>query len=66
MLPLSIRVELVTEYLYSDIFQFFSRYFSENTIHNGKLLFDLAFGFQPRIFEPSGKIDDEMLIYDED
>ena len=53
----------MTKYLFEDIFQKFRRFF--NTIENkeSRFLYDVAFGFMPRKFEPT---DEDHLIYDEE
>ena len=48
ILPMSIRHELVTKYLFNDMFTMFKKYFPDESIHNSQLLFDLAFGLVPR------------------
>ena len=46
MLPLSIKEEIVTQYLYIDIFRNFKRYFNEESLEKDtKLLYDFSFGF---------------------
>ena len=66
LLPISIKTELITKYIYADIFIYFKRYFNDESYQNKQLLYDFAYGFQPRIFQPSGQLDDELIIYDED
>jgi len=52
-------------YLFSDIFRQFKRFFNVDS-DKGKetrFLYDVAFGFMPRKFEPT---EDDKIIYDEE
>lgn len=62
LLPDSIKSELLSNYLFNDIFRSFRRFFELNTHCQMCLLSDITYGFQPRIFQP---YDDDKIIYDE-
>ena len=54
----------MTVYLFSDIFKQFKRFFnvdSKQDTHT--FLYDCAFGFMPRKFEPT---EEDQIIYDEE
>ena len=53
----------MTVYLFSDIFRQFKRFFNVDTANETRFLYDIAFGFMPRNFEPT---DDDKIIYDEE
>jgi len=52
-------------YLFSDIFRQFRRFFNvdSDSTKETRFLYDVAFGFMPRKFEPT---DDDKIIYDEE
>jgi len=53
----------MTVYLFSDIFRQFKRFFNVDSSKETRFLYDVAFGFMPRKFEPT---DDDKIIYDEE
>lgn len=55
----------MTVYLFSDLFKQFKRFFfvAENK-NQSQFLYDCAFGFMPREFNPNN--DEDKLIYDEE
>lgn len=64
-LPRKIKNQIMTVYLFSDIFKEFKRFFSvgENANESG-FLYDCAFGFMPREFDPENN--EDKVIYDEE
>lgn len=53
----------MTVYLYSDIFEKFKKFFNVDTYQESRFLYDIAYGFMPRIFEVT---EEDSLIYDEE
>lgn len=53
----------MTVYLFSDIFKRFKKFFNVDSDGETRFLYDVAFGFMPRNFEPN---DDDKIIYDEE
>ena len=53
----------MTVYLFSDVFRHFSRFFNVNSPKETRFLYDVAFGFMPRKFEPN---EEDQIIYDEE
>jgi hypothetical protein len=53
----------MTVYLFSDVFKQFKRFFSVNSVKESRFLYDIAFGFMPRKFEPN---EEDKVIYDEE
>ena len=53
----------MTQYLFSDVFERFSRFFKVKGKDQSRFLYDIAFGFLPRTFAPEG---DDRIIYDEE
>lgn len=62
LLPDSIKSELLSNYLFNDIFRAFRRFFELNTLDQRTMLSDISYGFMPRIFDPQ---DDDKIIYEE-
>lgn len=50
-------------YLFSDIYKEYNRFFNVNQPEETNFLYDIAFGFMPRKFEPT---DEDRIIYDEE
>jgi len=50
-------------YLFSDIFKQFKRFFNIESVKDTRFLYDIAFGFMPRKFEPT---EEDKMIYDEE
>jgi hypothetical protein len=53
----------MTKYLFEDIFRKFYRFFNYSENKESRFLYDVAFGFMPRRFEPT---DEDKIIYDEE
>lgn len=53
----------MTVYLFSDVFKQFKRFFSVDSVKESRFLYDIAFGFMPRKFEPT---EEDKVIYDEE
>lgn len=53
----------MTKYLFADIFQKFRRFFNTTENKESRFLYDIAFGFMPRKFEPT---EEDKIIYDEE
>ena len=54
----------MTVYLFSDIFKQFKRFFNVDTAKDTHtFLYDCAFGFMPRKFEPT---EEDQIIFDEE
>jgi len=53
----------MTVYLFSDIFKQFKRFFNVDSAKESRFLYDIAFGFMPRKFEPT---EEDKVIYDEE
>ena len=62
-LPMKIKTQIMTVYLFQDVFLKFRRFFKVDTPDEMNFLYDIAFGFLPRHFLPS---DDDKIIYDEE
>ena len=62
LLPNSIKSELLSNYLFNDIFRAFRRFFELSTLDQRTMLSDISYGFMPRIFDPH---DDDKIIYEE-
>ena len=62
-LPVKIRTQIMTVYLFQDIFLKFRRFFKVDTDDELEFLYDISFGFLPRHFLPT---DDDRIIYDEE
>ena len=63
-LPRQIKNQILTVYLFQDIFKDFKNFFMVDTVKENRFLYDISFGFMPRKFglsEPA-----ERLIYDEE
>ena len=63
-LPRKIKNQIMTVYLFSDVFIQFKRFFKVNTSNETKFLYDIAFGFMPRKFECLHE--EDKIIYDEE
>jgi hypothetical protein len=50
-------------YLFEDIFYNFKRFFIIESAEDSRFLYDSAFGFMPRSFDPTS---DDKVIYDEE
>ena len=64
-MPHVIKQSLVVDYLFKDLYIRYSRFFTKEILFHKEMLYDFAFGFQPRIFEPDDTINDDGTIYDE-
>ena len=54
----------MTVYLFSDVFKTFKRFFNVESMNDSHtFLYDCAFGFMPRKFEPTAE---DKIIYDEE
>jgi hypothetical protein len=53
----------MTNYLFEDIFYKFRVFFNTQENRESRFLYDIAFGFMPRRFEPT---EDDKIIYDEE
>lgn len=62
-LPSRLKNQIMTVYLFSDIFEKFKRFFNVDTVRESKFLFEVTFGFMPRKFEPT---EEDKIIYDEE
>ena len=62
-LPRKIKNQIMTVYLFSDIFRQFKRFFNVDSAKESRFLYDVAFGFMPRNFTTN---DDDKIIYDEE
>ena len=62
-LPKKIKNQIITVYLFSDIFKQFKRFFNIESVKDTRFLYDIAFGFMPRKFEPT---EEDKMIYDEE
>ena len=62
LLPDNIKSELLSNYLFTDIFRAFRRIFELNTLDQRTMLSDISDGFMPRVFDPH---DDDKIIYEE-
>lgn len=62
LLPETIKSELLSNYLFNDIFRAFRRFFALNTQEQRSMLSDISYGFMPRLFSFH---DDDKIIYDE-
>lgn len=64
-LPRKIKNQILTVYLFSDIFKEFKRFFSVGgCATESGFLYDCAFGFMPREFDPNNN--EDKIIYDEE
>ena len=63
-LPRKLKNQIMTVYLFSDIFKQFKRFFSVDSVKESRFLYDIAFGFMPRRFDPAD--DADKVIYDEE
>lgn len=62
-LPDKIKYQIMSVYLFSDIFKQHKRFFHAGTDNEARFLYDIAFGFMPRRFEPT---EEDRIIYDEE
>jgi hypothetical protein len=62
-LPGKIKGQLMTVYLFSDIFKQFKRFFCLDSFQNTRFLYEISFGFMPRKFEAT---EEDQIIYDEE
>lgn len=62
-LPRKLKNQIMTVYLFSDVFKQFKRFFSVDSVKESRFLYDIAFGFMPRKFEPT---EEDKVIYDEE
>lgn len=53
----------MAKYLFGDLFYKFKRFFNADENRESKYLYDIAFGFMPRRFEPT---EEDKIIYDEE
>lgn len=63
-LPRKAKNQIMTVYLFSDIFSQFKRFFVVGAENETKFMYDIAFGFMPRKFECLH--DEDKIIYDEE
>jgi hypothetical protein len=62
-LPNKLKNQIMTVYLFSDIFERFKKFFNIDSVKESRFLYDISFGFMPRRFDP---IEDDKIIYDEE
>ena len=53
----------MTKYLFEDVFFKFQRFFNYKENRESRFLYDVAFGFMPRKFEPT---EEDEIIYEEE
>ena len=63
-LPKKLKTQIMTSYLFSDIFKKFKKFFQVGSVKETKFLYDIAFGFMPRKFEHLD--DQDKILYDEE
>ena len=63
-LPRKTKNQIMTVYLFADIFSQFKRFFMVGDENDTKFMYDIAFGFMPRKFECLH--DEDKVIYDEE
>lgn len=64
ILPIKIKIQLISDYLFEDVFNKFTRFFVPDVLEDKQFLYDIAFGFLPRKFDSED--DGDKVIYDED
>ena len=62
-LPHKIKNQIMTVYLFEDIFRQFKRFFNVDSAKDTHFLYDVAFGFMPRKFDIT---EEDKIIYDEE
>ena len=62
-LPQKLKNQIMTVYLFSDLFKNFKKFFSVDSVSESRFLYEVAFGFMPRRFEAT---DEDGVIYDEE
>ena len=62
-LPTKLKNQIMTVYLFSDVFERFKRFFNVDSVRESKFLYEVTFGFMPRKFEAN---DEDKIIYDEE
>lgn len=62
-LPDKLKNQIMTVYLFSDIFEKFKKFFNVDTVKESRFLYEIAFGFLPRKFDNT---EEDNLIYDEE
>ena len=62
-LPLSLKRQVMAQYLFEDVFGKFNRFFHTVDNKESRFLYDVAFGFLPRRFDTS---EEDRVIYDEE
>ena len=62
-LPRSIKRQIMTQYLFEDLFYKFRMFFNTSENRESRFLYDVSFGFMPRRFEPT---EEDKIIYDEE
>ena len=64
-LPKTMRRRLLTSYIFEDVFHKFMHFFKSRERKESKFLYDIAFGFLPRHFNPQADPDDKILYEEE-
>ena len=62
LLPESIKEDLISQYLFKDLFTAFHRFFDKDSLNDKEMLSDISYGFMPRFFSSA---EDDRIIYDE-
>jgi len=62
-LPRKLRSKIMTQYLFTDLFKLFKKFFIVSSDSDERFLYDIAFGFMPRMFEAT---EEDQIIYDEE
>lgn len=62
-LPNRLKNQIMTVYLFSDVFEKFKRFFNVDTVKESRFLYEVSFGFMPRKYEPT---EDDKVVYDEE
>ena len=63
VLPDKVKTQIMTVYLWCDIFNNFKKFFNIDNVKDCKFLYDVGFGFMPRNFDPNSE---DKIIYDEE
>jgi hypothetical protein len=59
------RRRLLTQYIFEDVFHKFMHFFKTRERRESKFLYDISFGFMPRMFNPHIDPDDKILYEEE-
>jgi hypothetical protein len=62
-LPRTLKNQIITSYLFTDIFSQFKRFFMVDSVHDISFLYDCGIGLMPRRFSPN---DVDKIICDEE